>query len=90
MIVIEVIGQLTMRLGLFFLATFVAVSLGLMDYILIKEGVSLLGQGLGQFGLEFTIEQVLILISAALVAALLACGSIGIFVWGLLGIFDFD
>lgn len=85
----EVVGQLILRLGLFAITTFLAVCLGLMDYILVNEFLYLLNSGhAGQLGFEFDVLQGIELFVAGTVIIALSCGTVGIFGWGFLCIFE--
>jgi hypothetical protein len=90
MIVFEVAIQVIFRLGIIGGAAFMAVCLGAIDYILVKESVFLASSGVWQIGLEWATYQVIMLCSAAMVVVLLTCASIGVFVWGIACSFELD
>lgn len=77
-----VLGQGIMRLGLFLLGTFLAVALGFMDYLLIKDVLPLL-PSIGQLGLEFAFVQILILVSGTAVIVVDGGAAVVVFLWGL-------
>jgi hypothetical protein len=87
---LEVIGQAFLRLGTFFLTTFVSVAMGVLAYILTTEWLDLLPKVGNDPSALWTITEVLILISCGMVALLCACIAIGVFVWGFFQIFSFD
>lgn len=90
MLVLEFIGQVTLRLGLVVITTCLAVGLGLLDYIIISECVLMLHMGIGDLGLMMAVVQVITLIPAVMVIALLTCVAAGVFGWGVVCALEFD